>query len=583
MIFFVWPHLNIYLSSSITYLELVSFIRRTLVFNQRKKWLGLWVSLLVSPVLQAALPGAGQALRDVENTPLTLPPPVTLKTDAPIEETPAATPQDAPRLWVTGFRIEGNNEVAAAQLLPLLQDLAGKALNMAQLQLATQRIVTAYRQRGYVLAQAYLPRQEVTGGIIRIAVIEGRYGRVRLQNGSRVRDGVLLHPLSGLSRGTAVQGHDLERSLLLLSDIPGAEVKSTLQPGSTQGTTDLLVEATPGPWFSGGLEADNFGDVYTGKYRAGGNLSVNSPLRSGDRLDLRLLSSDRHQRYYRAAYQLPVGPTSARVGLAHSKMRYRLGKDFSELHAHGWAGVNSLYATQPLWRSRTLNVNAQLQFDDKRLQDDIDLFDSRSHKRVALWSAEIGANGQDRLFGGGQSALSLVYGIGRLHIDDPLMRQWDRDTADAAGTFSKLTLNALRLQNLSDRFQLYGQLNAQWAPGNLDASEKFSLGGPYGVRAFAPGSVNGDMGWQASITLRYALHPGWQLNTFMDQGQVWFNQRPWAAENNRAHLSAAGGGVVWGGKRHQVSLTAAWPLAHSGNAASTEQSPRIWIQAARYF
>ena len=37
---------------------------------------------------------------------------------------------------------------------------------------------------------------------------------------------------------------------------------------------------------------------------------MNSPLRLGDQLSLRLLTSDRKQRYYYAAYQAPVGPPS---------------------------------------------------------------------------------------------------------------------------------------------------------------------------------------------------------------------------------------------------------------------------------
>lgn len=178
---------------------------------------------------------------------------------------------------------------------------------------------------------------------------------------------------------------------------------------------------------------------------------------------------------------------------------------------------------------------------------------------------------------------SLSYGIGNLHIEDPSARRWDGRTAKTEGQFSKLALSALRLQNLGDAFQLYAQFNTQWAPGNLDSSEKFSVGGPYGVRAYAPGSGNGDLGWQASMELRYALRPGWQLSTFVDQGQARLNRRPWTTEKNRVHMSAAGSSLTWGGTNHQIGLTAAWPLAGSGPGSDTDKSPRIWLQAARYF
>lgn len=112
-------------------------------------------------------------------------------------------------------------------------------------------------------------------------------------------------------------------------------------------------------------------------------------------------------------------------------------------------------------------------------------------------------------------------------------------------------------------------------PGNLDSSEKFSVGGPYGVRAYAPGSGNGDLGWQASMELRYALRPGWQLSTFVDQGQARLNRQPWTTEKNRVHMSAAGSSLTWGGTNHQIGLTAAWPLAGSGLGSDTDKSPEF--------
>ncbi|RJF55507.1 ShlB/FhaC/HecB family hemolysin secretion/activation protein [Serratia inhibens] len=547
------------------------------------RWSVLNLFILLTPPTQAALPSAGQVIRDVETTKPSLPAPAALPSPLPEETQVGISDDTSPRLWVSGFRFEGNQVISSEQLAPLLSMLAGHESSLVQLQEAAQRVTAYYRQQGYVLAHAYLPKQEIVDGSVLIAVVEGRYGQIRLTNNSHVRSAVLQQPLSGLKSGAIVHGDTLERSLLLLSDIPGSLVKNTLSPGTQPGTTDLTVDAEPAPWLSGSLQADNYGDTYTGKYRGSGAFSANSPLRLGDQLDLRLLSSDKHQRYYRAGYQLPVGPWSTRMGIARSQMSYRLGKDFSELQAHGDAGINSIFISQPLLRSRTANINAQLQFEDKRLRDDIDLFDSRSRKHVALWTAEISANAQDRLFGGGQSAASLAYGFGKLAIDDPYARHWDRLTADTAGKFSKMTFSALRLQNLSSRLQLYAQLSGQWAPGNLDSSEKFSIGGPYGVRAFAPGSGNGDLGWQSSLELRYSLMAGWQLSTFFDQGQARINKQPWTTEKNTVHMAAAGSSLAWGGEHHQVSLTAALPLARSGTDHSTEKSPRIWIQAARYF
>ena len=112
-----------------------------------------------------------------------------------------------------------------------------------------------------------------------------------------------------LRPGDPVHIDNLESRLLRLSDLPGAAVRSTLRAGAHPGSSTLLVNAAPTPLVTGSIDADNFGG-YTGEYRLGGSLDVNSPLRLGDQLSLRLLTSDRKQRYYYAAYQAPVAPPS---------------------------------------------------------------------------------------------------------------------------------------------------------------------------------------------------------------------------------------------------------------------------------
>ncbi|MGU1384067.1 ShlB/FhaC/HecB family hemolysin secretion/activation protein [Pseudomonas aeruginosa] len=540
---------------------------------------------MLSSCLASAAPDAGQALRDVESRRLNLPAPVELDAERPSPEdgVSRAAEEGGPTVLVKRFQLSGNRQFDDRRLLALLHDLPGQELNLSQLH-AAARIGDFYREKGYVLARAFLPAQEIQDGTVRIEVLEGRYGRIELHNTSRTLDRVLLRPLSALERDTAVQGSELERALLLLSDIPGLQAKGTLLPGQAQGTTDLRVEARPGPLVGGRLEADNYGGRYMGEYRLGTTLDFNSPLRLGDQARLSLLGSDRHQRYYRAAYQLPLGSRGTRIGLSHAETTYRLVRDFSRLDAHGRAITDSLFVSQPLLRSRSLSLSTQLQYENKRLRDDQERTGRHSRKEIRLWTASISGNAQDRLFGGGQSGFSLAYAHGQLAIDSAEERLLDRYTIGTAGSFDKIMLNAVRLQHLGDRLQLFAQLNAQWSGGNLDSAEQFDMGGPYGVRAFPLGSYKGygDEGWQASAELRYSLAPGWQLSSFIDQGAVKFLKHPNTKEGNRNRMAAVGSGATWYGTDHQVSLTAAWPLSQENNI-KPERTPRLWLQATRYF
>ena len=91
-----------------------------------------------------------------------------------------------------------------------------------------------------------------------IEIIEARYGKISLDNRSRVDDSLLQDTLSSLQSGQAVGQAGLDHTLLLLSDIPGVGVNATLKPGENVGTSDLRVETASGPAVSGNVVMDKY-------------------------------------------------------------------------------------------------------------------------------------------------------------------------------------------------------------------------------------------------------------------------------------------------------------------------------------
>lgn len=542
---------------------------------------GLAASLFTLSSQAATAPDAGQAQQGIDQAPLQLPERQRLDINLP-DTPPDSAVEAGPRLRVEGFILEGNQALSDAELLAQLTDLGGRELTVGQLQGAANRVTRLYRERGYPLARAYLPAQEIEGGMVKIAVLEGRYGQVQVNDQAGLR-GSALAPLTTLHSGDAVQGKPLERSLLLLQDTPGIEVKSTLRPGSSTGTTDLLVDVQRAPLISGAVDADNYGNRFVGEYRLGGTLNLNNQLGLGDRLTLRAMGSEEDQHYGRVAYQLPLGPWATQVGVAYSDMDYQLGKDFEDLDAHGNARITSVFALQPLVRSRDFSLYGQLQFDDKRLKDDIDLFEQKSDKRARVTILSLTGNSRDMLLGGGVNSFALAWSQGSLNLDGATAQRTDDLTAGAAGQFHKLNPSLVRLQRLSERFSLYTQLQGQWADGNLDSSEKLYLGGAYGVRAYPQGEASGDQGWLANVELRYAVTAAWQLSTFVDHGKVRLNKDAWTVDDNHRSLSGAGIGAQWASNGWQISTVAAWRLGNADAESDVSRTPRVWAQVMRTF
>ncbi len=317
----------------------------------------VFIGLLLVGVAQAALaqqlPSAGGQLRQLPPPPATQP----ILPDLRVERAAKATavdPNIGPSFLVADLHITGMTMFPENRLVAATGFSPGALLTLGQLREMAGRITDYYAAHGYFVAQAYLPAQAVADGSVTIAVIEGRYGTVALKNSSRVSDGAVQGIVSGLKSGDIVTNAPLERRLLLLSDLPGTQIRSTLAPGTEVGTSDLLVEVARGRGVTGSVEADNAGNRYTGYYRLGGSLNFNNPLGIGDVISVRGLVTDGGLTYVRGSYQAPIGALT--LGVAYARLDYRLRREFSPLGAHGSADIASVYASYPLVRSYRDNV-----------------------------------------------------------------------------------------------------------------------------------------------------------------------------------------------------------------------------------
>jgi hemolysin activation/secretion protein len=302
---------------------------------------------------------AGSAIQQVPQAP-------TLERPSPMlpgRPGPAAAVQDnGPRFVLKSLHISGETRFPEARLIAVTGFEPGRVTSLMGLRALAAKITQFYNDRGYLVAQAYLPPQEIRDGSVTIAVIEGRYGKVGLQNTTNMSKVQLVDMLGGLGSGDPITARPLERRLLIMSDLPGIDVGSTLAPGTEVGTSDLLVSVTPGPRVDGSVEADNAGNPYTGRYRVGGTVNINEPFGIGDLLSARILASTSGgMKYGRVFYQAAVG--DATVGVAYAAFDYHLGKQFSDLEAKGTEQIASVYGSYPLIRSYNDNLKIFGDFD----------------------------------------------------------------------------------------------------------------------------------------------------------------------------------------------------------------------------
>jgi hemolysin activation/secretion protein len=439
------------------------------------------------------------------------------------------------------------------------------------------------------VAQAYLPAQDINDGAVTISVAEGHYGQVLVRNQSHASAAVLSGVLQDIKSGDLVSAEALDNQLLLLSDLPGVQVKSALVPGATFGSSDLMVDVLPGRRVTGSVDADNAGNYYTGALRVGATIFLNEPTGEGDVASLRLLTSGEGLNYVRAAYQLQVG--QARVGAAYSSLEYALGQEFENLLANGTARSLGFFGSYPLLRSRNANLYAGASYESKRFEDRLDSVASITEKSAHVFTASLTGDQRDNLGGGGLSAFALTLYAGDITIQTAAARNFDATTAQSNGHFNKLGYSASRLQSLTPTVALYAGINGQLASKNLDASEKMELGGMTGVRAYPEGEGYGDEGYVLNLEARWLLPP-WspravgklQLVGFVDSGSITLDKSPWSAGSNQRNLSGIGVGLNWfAADNFQVRLAYAHKLGDEAARSAPDANDRLWLQAVKYF
>lgn len=544
--------------------------------------------LAMSPAAFAATPlNAGGQMQQIPPSPQP-------QMMAPVLEVkpasqPVGAPQDSAEIVVNRLQVTGAQVYTEARLLAITGFTAGSRLSLADLQGMAARIATYYRQNGYFVAQVYVPAQEIQGGVVTIAVIEGQYGKVSLNNQTQVSNTLANDLLAGINSGNVVATAPLEHRLLLLSDLPGVKVNSSLVPGAAPGSSDLIVNLTPGKRISGSIDADNAGNHYTGANRIGATINFNEPLGLGDVASLRALTSGAGLNYLRGAYQMQFGKATA--GVAYSALRYELGEEFASLGAHGTTEVASLFGSYPLVRSRNTNLNAALVLDTKTFQDKVDSTASVADKRAQVLTASLSGKQLDLVGGGGQTAFMLAWSAGNIDLQTQSVRDSDAVTARSNGHFNKLGFGLSRLQRVTDTVSLSAALNGQATPANLDVSEKMELGGMYGVRAYPEGEAYADQGYVLNLEARWQLPklttslPGQlQLIGFIDTGSVMINKTNWTGMRNRRTLSGAGIGINWSEVNNfMVRAYYAVKVGDEDAISAPDKSGRFWIQAVKYF
>lgn len=545
----------------------------------------------------------GTLFDDMQETPEVL----QKEEDLGIDEIPLHKPQkkEGPEktVFVRKFSFSGNTVYPEEKLNKLLKDFENKDLTFFDLEEAAYVISKFYRDHGYFVAKAYLPAQDIQNGTVEMKVVEGRFGEIEVHGGDIGITDLAKSAISNhLKPDQIVKREDLEAGLLNIKDLNGVTASSSITSGKRPGTSKLNVKVEKERLVSGNIGADNWGTRYITPFRGNGQVFINNPLGFGDRINGYLISSGKRLNYFDGGYSFPVfnGP---RLGLDYSQMRYKLGKELESLDVKGEISDFSTYITHKFINTLSTKLIATLNYDNRRIKSK--LLGLTQYDRVMnVVDFEMTFEHRDKLWGGGFTSLRLTPTVGNANLSKSVEDVKDDErTTRFAGRYFKLRYEASRLQKVSDRFSLYLFGRGQYAGKNLEPSEKMSIGGPLGVRAYPIGEASSTKGNVFSLEGRYTLPIGgtgvyYQLVGFYDLGTATLFAKPYEGFRNgnpnlKNSFTLQGAGIglnVFRLSRYTFSAKYAWKIGKNEGAdingfdSSGKNHPGMfWVQLGIQF
>lgn len=472
--------------------------------------------------------------------------------------------------------------------------------NVTQMkQVASDMTDLFFKNNDYQLSRVYIPVQELDEKhpVLKIAVLQGKYGQITLNNPSHYNEKLIRSRL-GIQSGDMLEAKKLEHGILLVEDLPGVKVKSiNAVPGTNPGESDYTINVEKERSFSGAVLGDNQGIKATGKNRATAQMAYADLTSNGDELEAGVTNSGSGLTSGKIAYTIPfsLGNTQGwKASLAASKVNYKLvDPSLALLDSYGTAQGYSAAITYPLIRSRLTNMGFSTQVNYQTINDYLlgMEFNKKNSKSLSLGLSGDATRLYSKSLGATQFNWTAATTFGDLNIKNDVAKIADQNGPRTEGSYYRFNASGSLNQNLdsiSNNLSLYTSLAGQYANKNLDSSEKLVLTGPNAVRGYAQGTVSADQALVSNNEIRYQLPTVNNLFAtvygFYDvgHGKVFTNQ--YAVGNNTQTVQALGVGISM---QHKSGLfaTATFSKGHGlKEVTGTNSSNKFaWVQLGYKF
>jgi hemolysin activation/secretion protein len=462
-------------------------------------------------------------------------------------------------VFIKEIIIEGNTVIDTETLNKVIESFKDRELTLEEMSELTDLLTITYQEKGYILARAYLPEQELQDGILKITIAEGKIGKIKVSGYTHYKADVIKRYFEQQQEHGIIKESLLEKGLLLSTDLPNVKTTVVLKEGEKPGEVDVILDTKDTSTVTFGVDMsidyNNYGSEFIGEDRLGTTIVI-ADHNFGSTLDIRAVTGPipEESGFLSARWALPINRFGSKFHLGYLYSNYVANE--SGLETFGLQGRSEYYTasfSHPLMKKKNKNLDLRFGLTDKFSKNfsfEVPRIDKEDVFNVTLFY-----DGLDRFLG--KTIASLSYQWGEVKQDP----EFETSRGDLANdeydkNFDKWVLNLARIQKIYGNTNIMLRGAAQITDKRLLNLELFALGGYGSVRGYAPALVAGDEGYSVSAELMFAppflaeknlfgqrLSQLVQFVLFVDHGQVWIvDADPAQGEISDSHLTGYGGG-----------------------------------------
>lgn len=173
-------------------------------------------------------------------------------------ERPLMTNPPAPAGFkVDGYEISGNTILTYEQLEPIFTNYVGRAVTIDHIRKALSELQLAYRELGFVSVSVALPRQQLTNGLVKVQVTEGRLNEISVTGNRYFSSNNVRRALPSLTTNVMLNTRWFQPELDIANRNRDRQIYPVISPGSEPGTSALTLKVKDRMPLHGHVRLDN--------------------------------------------------------------------------------------------------------------------------------------------------------------------------------------------------------------------------------------------------------------------------------------------------------------------------------------